>query len=161
MLNMLRPHILVNCIADYYDVPGLNQQANKNISNILEHSWSASSIAATVELAFESTSDTELCIIMATNAADHMTELIHREDFTRLKLLNQFSLGVIQELFKKLMASKFELSRREGDFNRMNMVIQIHSTVSRCRHCGNFWRGFIEPDTYLVRCSECRTRHYG
>lgn len=106
MLDMLRPHILVNSIGDYSDVPGLKQQANENISDILEHSWYASDIAPAVELAFRSTSDTELCTIMATAVADHMTELIDREDFTQHKLFNQFSLGVVQELFKKLEASQ-------------------------------------------------------
>ncbi|EEA23138.1 hypothetical protein TMatcc_001999 [Talaromyces marneffei ATCC 18224] len=38
MFDMLRPHILVNSIADYYDVPGLKQQANENISYILKRS---------------------------------------------------------------------------------------------------------------------------
>lgn len=175
MLDMLRPHILVNSIGDYYDVPGLKQQANKTISDILEHSWYASDIAATVELSVASTSDTELCTIMATAVADHMTELIDREDFTQHKLFNQFSLGVVRELFKKLKASerkvelgeedlqscKWEVSQLEEKVSRMERAIETHGNVLCCRHCGISWTGYIEPGSYLVRCSECRTRHYG
>ena len=65
MFDMLRPHILVNSIADYYEVQGLKKHANDNIRRILRSSWSANGIVPVVELAFPSSADTELCTIMA------------------------------------------------------------------------------------------------
>lgn len=113
MFDMLQPHILVNSIADYYKVPELMKQTNENICYILEHFWSEECIGAALELAFASTSDTELLAIMSTAVADHMTDVINREDFIKHQLVNQFSLGVIQELFKKLMVSQQQLMRTE------------------------------------------------
>ncbi|EED14904.1 hypothetical protein TSTA_043750 [Talaromyces stipitatus ATCC 10500] len=91
--------------ADYYDVPELKQQSNDNILNILENSWSADDIAAAAELAVASTSDTALYAIITTAVADHITELIDREDFIQHTLLAGISIGIIQDLPKKLAAS--------------------------------------------------------
>ncbi|KAF3403173.1 hypothetical protein DPV78_003966 [Talaromyces pinophilus] len=113
MFDMLQPHILVNSIADYYKVPELMKQANKNICHILEQFWSGECIGAAVDLAFASTSDTEPLAIMTTAVTDHMTDVINRKHFLTHQLVNQFSLGVIQELFKKLMFSQHKLMQTE------------------------------------------------
>lgn len=101
MLEMVRPHILVNSIADYYDVPGLKNQANDNVCQILKHFWGAGCIGPAVELAYNSSSDTGLLSTLNEAVAEHMTELIDREDFVRFPLLNRFSAGVIQELTRR------------------------------------------------------------
>ena len=56
-----------------------------------------------------------------------MTDLIDREDFTKHKLFNQFSLGVIQELFKKLMISQHKLMQTE------QKVFDLEVRISNCR----------------------------
>lgn len=82
ILDMLQPHILVNSISDYYDVPGLKSQANQHVCDVLENSWSASDFIAAVELTFASTSDTELYAIIITAINGHIKELLDREDFS-------------------------------------------------------------------------------
>lgn len=186
MLDMLRPHILVNSIADYYDILGLKQLANGHIKYILENSWSANGLAAAMELAFESTSDMELSTIMAAAVSSHIKELIDREDFIQNKLLNEFSLGIIQSLFKKMMASehkvkdfgmeirnltdkredqeyshKREVSRLEETIKKMENAIDITNERQYCRHCDKAWSSHIESGpSYKVRCAACRTRHH-
>lgn len=174
MLVMLRPHILVNSIADYYDVPGLKRQANANVRYILTHSWSADDLASAVELAFESTLDTTIHKIMATSVADHLIELIDREDFTRHKIFNQFSLGIIQEVYKNFklteketlkvkLAGEQELDRYkekvselEGTIGKVEASIKVLSSLRNCRSCIRPWRGTIESQSpYTVRCLIC------
>jgi hypothetical protein len=38
IIELLRPHILINSIAEYYEVPRLKRLANKNIRSTFEHS---------------------------------------------------------------------------------------------------------------------------
>lgn len=184
MLNMLQPHILVNSIGDYYDVPGLKKQANEHIRDILESSWSASDIIATAELASASTSDTELHAIITTAINGHIKELLDREDFLGQGLLNSYSIGIIQELHKKLVSSEREvkelekkivdleqsseveedwykrkISCLESNVEKLKGAIGISNSKNSCRHCGREWHSYIDRSTYKVRCGRCGTRH--
>lgn len=177
MFDMLRPHILVNSIADYYDVPGLKQQANENISYILKRSWSAGGIAAAVELAFECTLDTAVHTIMASNVAEHLTDLIGRKDFIRHKVFNQLSLRIIQEIYKRLVTSehwvrvvekekldesdwyKHKVSELKETIGKIESSIKLFSSLERCRYCRKAWNGSIESHSpYTIRCRFCGRR---
>jgi hypothetical protein len=149
MFDMLQPHILVNSIADYYKVPELMKQANENICHILEHFWSGECIGAAVDLAFASTSDTELLAIMTTAVTDHITDVINRKDFLTHQLVNQFSLGVIQELFKKLMFSQHKLMQTEQKV--CDMMVEGKNEVDSLKQ---------KVSDLEARISHCRRRCY-
>lgn len=184
MLDKLQPHILVNSIGDYYDVPKLKQKANEHIRNVLENSWSARDITAAAELAFSSTSDTELYMIITTAVNGHIQELIDREDFLGQELLNPFSTGIIQDLLKKLMTSELKakesdqkivmmersnalqeivyerrISGLEDTIEKLKDAIGISNSRDNCRHCGRDWHSYIDRSSCKVRCGRCGTRH--
>lgn len=102
MGEMLLPHIKVNSIADYYDIPELKQHANDRIRQILTTEWSGKSFSDVLERVFESTADEPLHQIMVTAAVDHLEELIGLEDFFKIKLLNTFTIGVINGVIERM-----------------------------------------------------------
>lgn len=124
MVDMLRTHILVNSIADYYHVDELKKQANDNISRILKHFWYSDGIMAAVELVYESTLGTELYRIMVTAVTDHLTELVVRDDFFQQKLNNQFSLLLIYELCKKSTLNENKVKLMEQEIVDMRLAAE-------------------------------------
>jgi hypothetical protein len=104
MDEMLLPHINVNSIADYYDIPELKRHANDRIRQILAMEWSGKSFSNVLERVFESTADEPLHQIMVTAAVDHLEELIELEDFFKVKLLNTFATGVINGVIERMSA---------------------------------------------------------
>ncbi|RAO70530.1 uncharacterized protein BHQ10_006542 [Talaromyces amestolkiae] len=135
ILDMLQPHILVNSISDYYDVPGLKSQANQHVCDVLENSWSASDFMAAAELTFASTSDTELYAIITAAINGHIKKLLDREDFLGQGLLNPYSITSYVEDCKTLAALRlvdkaFCRSASRGLFRRVILEVGYKPAIT-------------------------------
>lgn len=184
MAKLFHPHVSVNSIADYYDIPELRKQANAKIRWILETAWSADGLSNTVEEVFESTSDKALRQIMATVVADHIEELIRREDFVKFKMMNEFTFSVMQQMKSKRDAAENELRRTkialqmaeesctqekslkeretmklDGAIKSIDGCLNTLSRTRTCRHCSAEFCCRIEhcgSSQYPVSSLRCR-----
>jgi hypothetical protein len=75
-------HVLVNSIADYYDIPALKDLANEKIRLVLDTSCTANGFSRVLKKVFECTSDEMLQKMMVLFAALNIEQLIELEDFT-------------------------------------------------------------------------------
>ena len=170
VLDMLRPHILVNSIADYYEISALKNMANKNIRDLCENCWRLEGAAAAVYFALANTSDPEVYSMLSTalvNTFTHNTlESMHWEQFIQKNVVNRVSLGVIQETTKRMKASERQLELAEEDINdlrlageralessrrrvleleeeveRMKRAIETLDSTTYCRYCDKSWEG--------------------
>lgn len=177
----------MNSIAEYYEIYEIKSMANKTIYDLCEHCWSPDGAAAAVKFTLAYTSNPEVYSILSTALADILTnsmlESMNWENFLHKKVVNHVSLGVIQELSKRMKASERRLELAEEDVNdlrlageraleslseleeeiqKMTKVIETHESTRRCQRCDKFWEGgYIEIKwPYTVRCLECRSRQY-
>lgn len=107
----LLPHVEVNCIADYYNIPGLIEEANANIRYILQTCWPPDGFSDVIEAALNTTGDKKLMEIIKEAITDHIHELIDREDFIELEMMNGFMTNVIRRLMTECIQLRDELRR--------------------------------------------------
>ncbi|OKL61395.1 hypothetical protein UA08_03848 [Talaromyces atroroseus] len=171
LLAMLEPHIGVNAIADYYDIPPLKDRAQAMIFFILRTSWSARGFLGAVGEVYKTTADKRLHNIMATMAMDHLHELIGIKEFADMDIPSAFAIDVIRRTGKRLRETEdsfhFAKARdlREINESLKSAVLKIDATA-KCRHCSAKFSGVVrerhhpgQHSTYLVRCRRCGTKH--
>lgn len=168
MLELLLPHIRINSIADYYNIVELKYQASARIRQLLRSSWSIEGFSSAVDEVFSLTSDTNVHEIMVGTATDHLEELIGRQDFIQMGMVNKFTIGMIQQMYAIKKAHEKEISDlilqrdnsnatiySENDCNACGMRMTI---VAGCSHDYDFQDG----DRYiLMHCKNCYDSFWG
>ncbi|KAJ2990351.1 hypothetical protein NUW58_g2997 [Xylaria curta] len=69
-------HGLVNCIADYFRLPGLASLATVTLDKLIHKDWSAAAFCCLLSGTREKTGDDDFRVMMAARAADHIGELL-------------------------------------------------------------------------------------
>ncbi|PYH81165.1 hypothetical protein BO82DRAFT_432801 [Aspergillus uvarum CBS 121591] len=174
--EILRPHLEMSMIAGYYLVPGLETFALEEITKALKQTWSPAGIDDLISEVYPS--------LPHEATRRHLSELVveHLNDVPINETLfpDPFSLQVISALRRELTTAKESikaltekslLSDTNMDWAR-RQYLQLKANldnlqdIRHCRHCG---KGFncqveharLDEVACMIRCRECRTRHYG
>lgn len=178
MAALLRPHIKVNAIADYYNIPKLKEFANAQIQKILITSWSPDGFATIIEETRNSTGDKALLSILSTSAAVHIEDLLKANENI---VPDNFANDVIRNLSSTIIVAKAMLNQRISTLeqelatqreiaNAANAAqqsvvnyprsISLLQSTTACRNCHQEFGCYIEDHGYvMLRCAHCRCRH--
>ncbi|EEP75403.1 predicted protein [Uncinocarpus reesii 1704] len=180
----LMDHIHVNSIADYFDLPGLRDLANQKIKNILFTHWPVENFINLVNEAFTVTGDQKLHQIISNSIADHIEELIKRDDFADLNMEKGVSTMIIQNVVGRFVRIKDTLEQSVSELRHPNWMLTMEierqktaiegmqnaiaalneNTICRNTSCDGIFDGYVEAygpqrDLYRLRCGKCRCRH--
>jgi hypothetical protein len=184
--QVLAAHVLVNLIADYYDVPPLRELATSNIATILRKEWSADQFCSAIENAMTTTSDRALRNLFCSTAAQHQQELLERDEFADLNVPNNFYVTIMKssewdwkarvaEMENDLEATRasFKATRRslkdlkaEKEISDGVISTQVANLLNteRCRNCRAAFTCYFDREAGvrglgLLRCKSCLCRH--
>lgn len=165
-------HVRVNSIGDYYGIDKLVSLANTKIKHLLrsdseDQSWVASLPSAT-KSAVQSTGDGELLGILASATAANISTLLESDQLTRLGVVTDFSIKVLQILAGEREESKLQLLEAQEQIRQSKLEIsalrgclEVLKKTNRCRNlsCDAEFQCFIDPNECLLRCTRCRCKH--
>lgn len=177
-LALVLLHVHVNGIADYYDIPGLKDMANRNIKRILNKIEALDGFTDIIEETLNYTNDPDLHQIIAECAAMHITDLVETKDFFEKGAITQFPAAIINvmaqtypkaivKLEKSLADAQSEAEQMRTELRDLNQRINnlMHHTqrIRRCRNrdCRQELSGYLDVynGEYTYRCSQCRCKH--
>ncbi|KAI0134195.1 hypothetical protein BJ170DRAFT_189571 [Xylariales sp. AK1849] len=101
-------HVRVNMIGDYYDVPNLVQLANANINQHFRDEWSVQIFSLATEQ-LSASGDLGWQKTFAPVAAEHVSELIASERFSRLEVVTGIAFEILQSCAQRLQTAKDSL----------------------------------------------------
>ncbi|PYH44654.1 uncharacterized protein BP01DRAFT_383225 [Aspergillus saccharolyticus JOP 1030-1] len=183
----LSEHIRVNAIGDYYQVVGLIALANDRIRDLLQSSNSYkithAELPAAVDLALNSTANTEVFDILAEIMADGLLTVIEWEEVKSLKSeMPDFAIKVLQscvgkmrELHKQIQGLNSDLTCKdhelqsnqkayqmaESELTHIKLSFEVLNKTSICRNpnCHVKFECYFDDRTYKLRCERCGCRH--
>lgn len=179
------PHVHVNAIADYYNIPDLKELAKLRIQEVHQRDdWDAKDFIHAAEKAIQLTGDESLHSMMARLVARHMKKLMDYDELG--DLVGDFVLDVLRYhavvVEADIRAQRRDLAQQnddleirclaaEGKAHRLveNVNRMIDNTNQReyCRNtaCSEPFGCYIEQvgsneqPGYLIRCAWCLCRH--
>ncbi|KAK1245505.1 hypothetical protein MKX08_005134 [Trichoderma sp. CBMAI-0020] len=120
----LLQHVQVNAIADYYEVHGLAQLANRKIQQTYLTSWDLKSFVASAKAAINDSGDQSLHNMMALYTAQNMKELLKSGQLP--SLVGDFSASVLA-----YHAHQLEASQREQTQAAVQQQAQAHLALQQ------------------------------
>ncbi|KAI0858645.1 BTB/POZ protein [Xylaria cubensis] len=133
-------HGLVNCIADYFNVPELAEKATSTLDGLIKKHWSEDAFCNLFYETLGRTTDKGFRTMLATGAMDHLDELMARGLFNGADPSDELTPTIL-----KLCATRFEKLTARINAQAKNLET-IHSFFShkKCNVCGN-WDGESTP----------------
>lgn len=117
-LEILKRHVRVNAIADYYDIPRLRDLASSMIEGILTRlGFSVNIFLDVLKEATEITGDKGLYRVLGSAAANHLEELVLNENFRAIDIMkNGFGRGLLFACARLITATTSSL-KTEREFH--------------------------------------------
>lgn len=103
-------HVRVNAIADYYDVPELNQLTTSRIQHMIKTNWSATSFLGVVPEVLGSNGNRALHDLIAATTADHIEELVDVDGFSDLEVTSAFAIKVLRNCALRLRSHNLDFA---------------------------------------------------
>ncbi|KAI3326015.1 hypothetical protein HD806DRAFT_488902 [Xylariaceae sp. AK1471] len=91
LVDVLRCHLEVNTMADYYQIDPLCQLSTTKFQTIIEDEWSADIFTTILEMEFRNAGNVGFYKIVASVATAHLTELSTHAAFSKLEFPAKFT----------------------------------------------------------------------
>ncbi|QUC21241.1 uncharacterized protein UV8b_05484 [Ustilaginoidea virens] len=164
--DQVRDHLKVNRIADFYQLPELASLASSRIKLILQEDWSLDCFMTVAAELPHLAVCRNLSDMAAEIAMDHLHEFVSDNRFEALEVIDRFAFKLLRDCGQNVKAMQEELEALRTCLAKANKTLQnakdsleVLQKTEKCRHCavGKF-DCYIAPD-YILRCSNCNTKH--
>ncbi|KAI0455893.1 hypothetical protein F5B21DRAFT_502917 [Xylaria acuta] len=136
-------HGLVNCIADYFCLPGLAKMATAMLDRLTQEDWSEDAFSDLLYGTHGRTGDKDFRVMLATRATDHIGELTARGLFTGIDPPS----GDMTPTILRLCVQRLDVLGNDLEAETARANVQAHdpeaitsyferSKISSCKNCG-------------------------
>ena len=180
-LEIIKRHVRVNAIADYYDIPSLQRLSSSRIEDTFDEiPFHTDVLLGVLKEVQEKTGDRELYQILASAAANHLGEVLNDNNFGALGIMkDEFGRRLIFECARLIAASTDSLKAERKLFKRamceierlQNKIKEYDSEIESftekakgqkvCQNCSNnlgctvTWTTWSTPQRLFLCCRKC------
>ncbi|PYI36239.1 hypothetical protein BP00DRAFT_472444 [Aspergillus indologenus CBS 114.80] len=172
----LRPHLEMSMIAGYYLIPGLETLALEEITKALKQTWSPAGIDDLISEVYPSIPHEATRKYLSDLVAEHLNDVpinetlfpdpFSRQVISALERQLTTAKESIKALTEKSLLSDTNTDLAQRQFRQLKASLEKLQDIWQCRHCGQGFHCQVEfarldEVACMIRCRECRTRHYG